>query len=260
MNKLPISTPEYKCHKVVKAAQIESFYKQPGDETHILVAYETPDGPCNATIITDYDWLSRHKPQTGGYIVEYEDGYLSYSPKKVFEEGYLRSDFIIDECESLEKAVKAHEEDFESGSPGVIRRIEDPMSLRMDEIERQVGLLSEAAYSPESRLSNLEDKIKHLLKSLNIGHIGGESSGTNMTKKELSHIDVLEIMVSGFEEMFRDLLDSHDNLNERFKVLIEVLERSGTVYEDGSLDSKFTMEYMKTGSNDPIKEVKNNGG
>lgn len=33
-------------------------------------------------------YLSKHKPEPGGYFVQYADGYKSFSPAAAFEEGY----------------------------------------------------------------------------------------------------------------------------------------------------------------------------
>jgi hypothetical protein len=35
-------------------------------------------------------FMIKHDPQVGGYFVEYEDGYESFSPAKAFEGGYTR--------------------------------------------------------------------------------------------------------------------------------------------------------------------------
>lgn len=35
------------------------------------------------------DWVAKHRPQVGGYWVQYEDGYESFSPAKAFEAGYI---------------------------------------------------------------------------------------------------------------------------------------------------------------------------
>jgi hypothetical protein len=36
------------------------------------------------------EYLLKHKPEVGGYYVQYDDGYKSFSPAKAFEEGYTR--------------------------------------------------------------------------------------------------------------------------------------------------------------------------
>lgn len=36
----------------------------------------------------DAAWMRRHQPVAGGYVVEYSDGYSSFSPAAAFEAGY----------------------------------------------------------------------------------------------------------------------------------------------------------------------------
>ncbi len=36
------------------------------------------------------DYLAKHKPEAGGYYVQYNDGYKSFSPATAFEEGYTK--------------------------------------------------------------------------------------------------------------------------------------------------------------------------
>jgi hypothetical protein len=36
----------------------------------------------------DAQYVAKHKPEVGGYFVQYEDGYLSFSPAAAFESGY----------------------------------------------------------------------------------------------------------------------------------------------------------------------------
>jgi len=36
------------------------------------------------------EFLAKHKPEVGGYWVQYADGYQSFSPAAAFEEGYTR--------------------------------------------------------------------------------------------------------------------------------------------------------------------------
>jgi len=48
----------------------------------------TPEEEGYAPFKVDSDYMLKHKPEVGGYYVVYKDGYKSYSPAKVFEEGY----------------------------------------------------------------------------------------------------------------------------------------------------------------------------
>lgn len=40
-------------------------------------------------IIVPSNFFSRGSPRIGDYFVRYEDGYVSWSPAKAFEEGYM---------------------------------------------------------------------------------------------------------------------------------------------------------------------------
>ena len=55
--------------------------------------------------------MSKHEGETEGYLVEYADGYQSFSPKDVFEEAYKPAETFIDRLhielsELKEKASK----------------------------------------------------------------------------------------------------------------------------------------------------------
>ena len=73
----------YQSHKQVKAAQIEKVFPQNDENKHLVkvVGEENP-------IPVHSDVFSRYQPEKGDYLVQYEDGYLSVSPQKAFEEGY----------------------------------------------------------------------------------------------------------------------------------------------------------------------------
>jgi hypothetical protein len=48
----------------------------------------TPADPGFAPFRVTVGYVEKHKPQVGGYFVQYADGYKSFSPAQVFEEGY----------------------------------------------------------------------------------------------------------------------------------------------------------------------------
>lgn len=78
-----VGIPEYVCHKRVRAAKIIAnvgLVEQAGN----LIVLEGP----NQGWPVSFEWLQKHKPEVGGYLVFYADGYVSYSPAKAFEEGY----------------------------------------------------------------------------------------------------------------------------------------------------------------------------
>ena len=72
----------YQCIKQVKAAKI-------------LDIKVIESGSCKLDLEgfgSEYQtaaWYRKHSPQTGGYYVIYDGGYISYSPAKPFEEGYI---------------------------------------------------------------------------------------------------------------------------------------------------------------------------
>jgi hypothetical protein len=85
LNMHPFHWPTYQCHKRVKAIKISAMTPR---EKPLLGAHILPeDKGCGAFFITE-EFNSKHNPQVGGYIVVYDDGYMSYSPAKAFEEGY----------------------------------------------------------------------------------------------------------------------------------------------------------------------------
>ncbi len=78
--------PRYRCHKVVQAAKIvdvTTLAHMP-DSGGILAL----DGAHPVAV--DASYLAKHQPSVGGYFVVYDDGYLSFSPAKAFEDGYTR--------------------------------------------------------------------------------------------------------------------------------------------------------------------------
>lgn len=75
--------PEWKCHKVVRAAKITK-----ADYGHFQIQVEV-DGNT-VTVEPGSTYFAQHKPHEGGYVVAYKDGYLSYSPAVAFEEGYTK--------------------------------------------------------------------------------------------------------------------------------------------------------------------------
>lgn len=78
---------KYQCHKVVEAAKIESIGAwSPDSESGPGLAFMHLENEGGQTI--DSTWYTKHKPEPGMYFVRYEDGYMSVSPAKAFEDGY----------------------------------------------------------------------------------------------------------------------------------------------------------------------------
>lgn len=83
--------PRYQSHKKVWALKIKEVQDptQPGSESdgsRIIVPEEEGYAPFRV----DRDYVFKHRPEAGGYFVQYEDGYKSFSPAKAFEDGYTR--------------------------------------------------------------------------------------------------------------------------------------------------------------------------
>lgn len=78
--------PKWQCHKVVRAVQIKEVVQDNTGRRWSLI----PDEPGISPFEVSEVFVQRHKPESGGYFVVYEDGYESYSPYKAFAEGYSR--------------------------------------------------------------------------------------------------------------------------------------------------------------------------
>ena len=80
-----IALPLYICHKEVWALKIAGIslpQNERGDaELHFSDRRYAPR-------LMRREWLDKHNPEVGGYLVFYKDGYVSYSPARAFEEGY----------------------------------------------------------------------------------------------------------------------------------------------------------------------------
>jgi hypothetical protein len=78
--------PRYKCHKQVCAAKIAGV--DAGVDQFQDAWILTFTDPDLLPMEVDDDFMRRHKPSIGQYLVVYDDGYKSVSPAKAFEEGY----------------------------------------------------------------------------------------------------------------------------------------------------------------------------
>ena len=100
----------YRSHKIVEAAQIDGWFA-PGSATPsggVIVAGED--------ILAPPGFFARGNPHPGDYLVRYEDGYLSWSPKKAFEEGYtlVEPESVLEQkMEKLRNFIVCNAPDFE---------------------------------------------------------------------------------------------------------------------------------------------------
>lgn len=78
--------PQYKCHKVVGALKIKEIkaHDTRFSNTSTIVFEDQTFEP----VMANNDFIKQFKLEAGGYLVQYVDGYVSFSPAKAFEEGY----------------------------------------------------------------------------------------------------------------------------------------------------------------------------
>lgn len=95
--------PAYRCHKEVWALKIKEIEVAPKPtiaELEAILADDprrietpgaiiVPDGQFGPIAVT-LEFFTKHRPQVGGYLVFYKDGYRSFSPAEAFEDGYAR--------------------------------------------------------------------------------------------------------------------------------------------------------------------------
>ncbi len=84
--------PKYRSHKEVWALKIVSIRHiedRPGVEADGSATL-TFEEEGYAAICVSPEYMQKHMPQIGGYYVVYEGGYASWSPARVFEDGYTR--------------------------------------------------------------------------------------------------------------------------------------------------------------------------
>jgi hypothetical protein len=75
--------PRYQSHKIVRGAKITSINSDATGRTELSLL-----GADGALAVVGLDWMKHFAPELGGYLVEYENGYVSYSPADAFEKGY----------------------------------------------------------------------------------------------------------------------------------------------------------------------------
>ena len=85
--------PRYQSHKKVWALKIKEVVMNnanvPNAETDGS-AMIVPEDAGYAPFRVSAEYVSKHKPKAGGYWVQYEGGYQSWSPADAFESGYTR--------------------------------------------------------------------------------------------------------------------------------------------------------------------------
>lgn len=80
--------PRYRSHKVVKALEIETVMPRISGGIAVTAGGRDFDLP---TVM-----FSRYSPVKGDFLVEYEDGYQSFSPRAAFLAGYTKVEDLPD--------------------------------------------------------------------------------------------------------------------------------------------------------------------
>ena len=75
--------PQYLCNKKVGALKIKDIVGNIDGSATL-----TPEDTAYAPFVVDRYYVKTHEPQAGGYYVVYKDGYQSFSPADIFENGY----------------------------------------------------------------------------------------------------------------------------------------------------------------------------
>ncbi len=90
-SRVATAMPRYQSHKKVWALKIKAVSDRiPQDCDGGGGAMITPEESGFAPFFVEPGYLDKHKPEAGGYFVQYEDGYKSFSPAEAFEGGYTR--------------------------------------------------------------------------------------------------------------------------------------------------------------------------
>jgi hypothetical protein len=84
--------PSYTCHKRVKALEIRrvgSYCPSPHDSSVVVRPVVFVETELQSVYLPAI-MFDRYTPEPGDFLVIYEDGYQSFSPRKAFLEGYAK--------------------------------------------------------------------------------------------------------------------------------------------------------------------------
>ena len=114
----------YRCHKIVAAGKVVDVERYPDGSGLLVVKSRSP--LWNEAVPVSYEYMKKHKPLPGGYFVEYEDGYASWSPAEAFEAGYTR----------IEEDPMDHDERYRQETEEVARAMQPPQGSAEEVGER----------------------------------------------------------------------------------------------------------------------------
>lgn len=153
---------KYRSHKVVEAAPILAMSHLVGGPDRVVVEGDrrVVDGRTEAMgeeIAVPKGFFARGTPAIGDYLVRYEDGYLSWSPKKAFEDGHS----------AIEREVSPFapvDLDADEQARQVWLREERGLSTRMTALEHAMLAESDRGYSVASIVKTAETFAAFLLR------------------------------------------------------------------------------------------------
>lgn len=82
---------KYRSHKIVEAGRMVEIAIPKSPDGKPLIKVEQADGSI-ADYEADPKLFARGFGKPGDYLVRYEDGYVAWSPRQPFEDGYTRID------------------------------------------------------------------------------------------------------------------------------------------------------------------------
>lgn len=103
MDTIFTTAPRYECHKNVGALEIKEVGNYQPSESGLFRLVEFVGG--NHAMLAD-ELFRRYVPVPGDFLVIYEDGYMSFSPRKAFLDGYSPMGKTFSEIKADIKAGK----------------------------------------------------------------------------------------------------------------------------------------------------------
>lgn len=146
--------PQYRSHKIVRAAIIEAITPKPEtNNVELVVSYPNAVAHDGSTdkVYVDKDWPEKRGAEVGSYFVVYSDGYTSFSPAEQFEEGYT----LIPENAPDVPAVSGNGVSQEQG------QLLDEISVGLKALENHISLAAhQTAQEASDKLSTLISNLR----------------------------------------------------------------------------------------------------
>lgn len=133
---------KFRSQKIVAAALVLSL--ELGQRK--VTVQDLEDAEKKHVIPVPDNFFARGAPEPGDYLVRYNDGYLSWSPKQAFEEGHVE----LDEGDDGELVEKAGVDDAE-----LVAR-EEELEARADKVAAKANAVAEQ----EADLAKREAELK----------------------------------------------------------------------------------------------------